>query len=139
MIYRTPYETIVKKKGTYKPPIDNIINRWEVYLFIVIKASARAATHTPSMENIKITFKIPKLSIKCTFEQINIIAIQYAMFIILPKRRIETQATSNRVPCEAHGTYPLNPMGHNVIDGKFVCPMIEGNHHGTNQSEMHQT
>jgi len=42
-----------------------------------------------------------------------------------------TQATSNYV-------HPLNPMGHNVIDGKFVCPIIEGNHHGTNQSEMHQ-
>ena len=37
-----------------------------------------------------------------------------------------------------HGTYPLNLMGHNVIDGKFACPMIEGNHHETNQSEMHQ-
>ena len=52
---------------------------------------------------------------------------------------LHSKATSNRVPCEAHGTYPLNPMGDNVIDGKFVCPMIEGNHHGTNQSEMHQT
>ncbi len=49
-----------------------------------------------------------------------------------------SQATFNRVPCEAHGTYPLNPLGDNVIDGKFVCPMIEGDHHGTNQSEMHQ-
>ena len=48
------------------------------------------------------------------------------------------QATSNHVPREEHGTYPLNPTGHNVIEGKFVCPMIEGNHHGTNQSEMHQ-
>ena len=48
------------------------------------------------------------------------------------------QTTSNRVSYEARGTYPLNPMSDNVTDGKFVCPMIEGNHHGTNQSEMHQ-
>ena len=38
---------------------------------------------------------------------------------------LNAQATSNRVPWEEHGTYPLN--------------LIEGNHHGTNQSEMHQT
>ena len=49
------------------------------------------------------------------------------------------QTTSDCVPWEAHGTYPLNAMGHNVIDEKFVCSMREGNHHGTNQREMHQT
>ena len=48
----------------------------------------------------------------------------------------KTQATSNQVPWEEHGTYPLNLMGHNVIDGKFVCSMIEGNYYGKNQSEM---
>jgi hypothetical protein len=41
------------------------------------------------MENIETTFKIPKQSIKNTFEAINVIAIQYAMSIILHKRRIE--------------------------------------------------
>ena len=49
-----------------------------------------------------------------------------------------TQATSNHVPWEEHGTCSLNPMGHNVTNGKFACPMAEGNHHGINQSEMHQ-
>ena len=52
-------------------------------------ASARAATHTPSMKSIEIIFKIPKINIKHTFEEINVIAIQYAMSIILHKRRIE--------------------------------------------------
>jgi hypothetical protein len=52
--------------------------------------------------------------------------------------QVASQATSNRVPWKEYRTYPLNPMGHNVIDGKFVCPIVEGNHHGTNQSEMHQ-
>ena len=51
-------------------------------------ACARATTHTPYMDNLKTTFKIPKLSIKYTFEQINVITIQYAMFIILHKWRI---------------------------------------------------
>ena len=52
-------------------------------------ARARVATHFPSMENIETKIKIPKLSIKHTFEEINTIAIHYAMFINLHKRRIE--------------------------------------------------
>jgi hypothetical protein len=36
------------------------------------------------------------------------------------------QATSNCVPWEEHKTYFLNPMSHNVMDGKFVGLMIEG-------------
>ena len=50
------------------PLINNIINRgWKVDSLIVIMAGARAATHTPSMESIETTYKIPKLSIKYTF------------------------------------------------------------------------
>ena len=60
------------------------------------------------------------------------------MTLNMYKLNRSSQATSNHVPWEEHGTYPLNSMGHNVIDGKFVCLMIEGNHHETNQSEMHQ-
>ena len=44
-------------------------------------------TH-PFYENIEIILKIPKISIKHTFEEINVITIDYAMFIILHKRRI---------------------------------------------------
>ena len=50
---------------------------------------ARVATQTPYMKNIETIFKIPKINIKHTFEEINVIAIQYAMSIILHKRRIE--------------------------------------------------
>jgi hypothetical protein len=50
---------------------------------------ARATTHTPSMKSIEIIFKIPKINIKHTFEEINVIAIKYAMSIILHIRRIE--------------------------------------------------
>jgi hypothetical protein len=41
------------------------------------------------MKTIEIIFKIPKINIKHTFEEINVIAIEYAMSIILHKRRIE--------------------------------------------------
>jgi hypothetical protein len=54
---------------------------WKIDPVIVITAGARAATHTPSMKNIETTFKIPKH----TFEEINVIAIQYALSIILHK------------------------------------------------------
>ena len=42
-------------------------------------AGAMAATHTPSMENIETTFEI------LIFEEINVIAVQYDMSIILHK------------------------------------------------------
>ena len=83
-------DTITRKTKKYKPLIDNIINRgWKMDPLIVITAGARAATHIPSMKNIEVIFKIPKVNIKHTFEEINVIAIQYALFIILHKRRVE--------------------------------------------------
>ena len=87
---RIPDETINRKIEKYKPLMDNIANKgWKIDPLIVITAGARAATHIPSMDNIETTFKTPKQSIKNTFEAINVIAIQYAMSIILHKRRIE--------------------------------------------------
>ena len=50
-----------------------------------------------------------------------------------------SQAISKYVPWEEHETYPLNAMaGYNEMDEKFVCHVINGNHHGTKQSVMHQ-
>ena len=52
---------------THTPLIDNIINRGQkVDTIIVITACARATTHTPSMEIIESTFKIPNF-MKITF------------------------------------------------------------------------
>ena len=54
---------------------------------------------------------------------------------------ISLQMSSNFQPCPMWSTWniPIKSLGWQCyIDGKFVCPMIEGNHHGTNQSEMHQ-
>ena len=85
-----PNETITRKIEKYKPLIDNVVNKgWKVDLLVVITTGARAATHIPSMVSIITTLKIPKLSIKYTFEVINVIAIQHIMSKILHKGRIE--------------------------------------------------
>ena len=62
---------------------------WKVYPLVVIIADARATTHIFSMEITGKTFKIHKLSLKYTFEVINVIAIQHDVSIILHKMRIE--------------------------------------------------
>jgi hypothetical protein len=46
-------------------------------------------THIPSMKILENNLKIPMVTIKNTFKNINNIAIQYAMTILLHKRRIE--------------------------------------------------
>ena len=76
-----------RKIGKYKPLIVNIIRRgWKVDQLIVIMVGARATTHTPSMESFETT---PKVSMKHTFEEIYVIAIQYAMSKTIHKRRID--------------------------------------------------
>ena len=45
-------------------------------------------TH-PLYEKIWNNIQISKINIKHTFEEINVVAVQYAMSIILHKRRIE--------------------------------------------------
>ena len=83
-------KTITCKTEKYQPLIDNITNKgWNVEPLIVITAGARATTHTPSMKTLEEKFKIPKETIRQTFIDINTIAIQHAMSIILHKRRLE--------------------------------------------------
>ena len=87
-------ETIIRKTEKYQPLIDNITNRgWNVEPLIVITAGARATTHIPSMKILEEKFKIPKETIRQTFIDINTIAIQHAMSIILHKRRLENNET----------------------------------------------
>ena len=64
---------------------------WKVEPLIVITTGARATTHIPSMKLLETNFKIPMPTIKNTFKNINTIAIQYAMSILLHKRIIENQ------------------------------------------------
>ena len=60
----------------YKLLIDNTINGgWKVDPLLVIMAGGRVATHIPSMGSIETIFKVHKLSMKHTFEEINVITI----------------------------------------------------------------
>ena len=83
-------EEIKEKNSKYKPLIDSIAARgWKVNPLVIITAGARATTHIPSMKLLVDNFNIPMTTIKNTFKNINTIAIQYAMSILLHKRRIE--------------------------------------------------
>ena len=87
---RFSLETITRKIEKYQPLIDHITNRgWNVEPYIVITASTRATTHIPSMKILAEKFKIPEKTIRQTFSEINTIAIQHAMSIILHQRRLE--------------------------------------------------
>ena len=83
-------ETITRKTKKYQSLINNITNReWNVESLIVITASTRATTHISSMKILEEKFKILKKTIRQTFSEINTIAIQHAMYIILHKKRLE--------------------------------------------------
>ena len=87
---RFSLETTTKKPEKYQPFIDHITNRgWNVEPLIVITAGARATTHIPSMKILEEKFQILEKTIRQTFSEINTIAIQHAMSIILHKRRLE--------------------------------------------------
>jgi hypothetical protein len=91
---RFSQETINNKTQKYQPLIDNITEQgWKVDPIIVITAGARGTTHTPSMQKIITTFKIPENTVKHTFEAINTSAIYHAGSILLHKRRIENNQT----------------------------------------------
>jgi hypothetical protein len=62
---------------------------WKIDPLIVITAGARAATHILSMKLLEDKLKLPMPSIRNTFKNINTIAIQYSMSILLHKRRLE--------------------------------------------------
>ena len=62
---------------------------WKIDALIVITVGARAATHISSMKILEDKFILPMPSIRNTFKNINIIAIQYAMSVLLHKRRLE--------------------------------------------------
>ena len=81
---RFSLEKLEAKANKYKPLIDNIVVlSWKIDPLIVITAGARAATHIPSMNLLEDKFKLPMPSIRNTFKNINTIAIQYAMSILL--------------------------------------------------------
>ena len=83
-------EAIEAKINKYKPLIDSIASKgWKIEPLLVITIGARATAHIPPMKLLEDNLKIPMATIKNTFKNINTIAIQYAMSILLHKRRIE--------------------------------------------------
>ena len=56
----------------------------------ISRAGARATTHIPSMKNMKTILKVPLIN-KHTFQQINMIATQFAHSILVHKRRLENR------------------------------------------------
>ena len=85
-----PQDTINNKIQKYQLLINAITQQgWKIDPLIVITAGARGTTHTPSIKQLEETFKIPNNSVNHTFNEINIIAIQYASSVVLHKRRIE--------------------------------------------------
>jgi hypothetical protein len=78
------------KTNKYKPLVENIAALgWKIDPLIVITADARAASHNPSMKLLEDKFKLPMPSIRNTSKNINTIAIQYTITILLHKRRLE--------------------------------------------------
>ena len=76
-------KTLDRKTTNYQPLINNITTRgWNVDPLMVLVASARAATHIPSMNKLETILKLPIMKIKSTFKPINIIATQYAHSIL---------------------------------------------------------
>jgi hypothetical protein len=83
-------DTIALKTTKYQPLLDSIHSHgWTIAPLIIITVGTRATTHLLSIKHLHIQFKIPKLRIKQTFTNINIIAIHHAMSILLHKKRIE--------------------------------------------------
>ena len=64
---RFSLETITKKIEKYQPLIDNITNRWNVELVIVITVGARAPIHIPFMKILEEKFKISLKTIRQIF------------------------------------------------------------------------
>jgi hypothetical protein len=78
------------KTAKYPPLLNNIRNRgWNVDMLMVIIAGAQATTHTHSLNTLHDTLKISQSEIKQTCININTIAIQHAMSILLHKRQLK--------------------------------------------------
>jgi hypothetical protein len=62
---------------------------WNVDPLIILTAGARGSTHKNTISELKQAFSLPKNIIEPMVSQLNIIAIKYAMNILLFKRKLE--------------------------------------------------
>jgi hypothetical protein len=81
---------IQEKIEKYLGLINDIKARgWNVDLLITLIAGARGNTHKNTISEIKRAYSLPKNIIEPMVSQLNIIAIKYAMNILLVKRKLE--------------------------------------------------
>jgi ribonuclease HI len=81
---------IQEKTEKYLGLINNIKARgWNVDPLITLTAGARGSTHKNTISEIKRAYSLPKNIIEPMVSQLNIIAIKYAMNILLVKRKLE--------------------------------------------------
>jgi hypothetical protein len=83
-------DKIQEKIDKYLGLIDDIKTRgWKVDPLITLTAGARGSTHKNTITEFKRVFSLPKNIIEPMVSQLNIIAIKYAMNILLFKRKLE--------------------------------------------------
>jgi hypothetical protein len=81
---------IQEKIDKYLGLINDIKTRgWKVDPLITLTASARGSTHKNTISELKRAYSLPKNIIEPMVSQLNIIAIKYAMNILLFKRKLE--------------------------------------------------
>jgi hypothetical protein len=81
---------IQEKTNKYLGLINDIKARgWNVDPLITLTACARGSTHKNTITKLKRAYSLPKDIIEPTVSQLNIIAIKYAMNILLFKRKLE--------------------------------------------------
>jgi hypothetical protein len=83
-------DKIQEKTNKYLGLINDIKARdWNVDPLITLTAGARGSTHKNTISELKWAFSLPKNIIEPMVSQLNIIAIKYAMNILLFKRKLE--------------------------------------------------
>jgi hypothetical protein len=81
---------IQEKTDKYLGLINDIKARgWNVDPLITLTAGARRSTHKNTISELKHAYSLPKNIIEPIVSQLNIIAIKYAMNILLFKRKLE--------------------------------------------------
>jgi hypothetical protein len=79
-----------EKTNTYLGLINDIKARgWNLDPLITLIAGARGSTHKQTTSKLKQTYILPKNLIEPLVSQLNIIAIKYAMNILLYKRKLD--------------------------------------------------
>ena len=78
-----------KKLKKYLGLINDVKARgWNVDPLITLTTRARGSTHKNTISELKQTYTLPKNLIEPMVSQLNIIAIKYAMNILLYKRKL---------------------------------------------------